>query len=94
MMTNSKSTQETFLRWLDECGNDLFYYDGLLSCNGSDGPDIHEDNLDGVPFNMPEAIEEYLSERRFYEPKKVMMSTTDYNPPTMHYIDWFNKNVI
>lgn len=91
MMTNDKSTQETFLRWLDECGNDLFYYDGLLSCSGSDGPDIGEDNLDGIPFNCPEAIEEYLIEEGYYEKQMVIMGSTEYNPPAIHYIDWFNK---
>ena len=94
MMTNDKSTQETFLRWLDECGNDLFYYDGLLSCSGSDGPDIGEDNLDGILFSCPEAIEEYLIEEGYYEKHMVIMDSTEYNPPTVHYIDWFNKNVI
>ena len=91
---NEKSTRETFLRWLDECGNDLFDYDGILSCSGSDGPDIHKDNLDGVPFNQPEEIEKLLNRERIYEGGKVIMGTTDYNPPTVHYVDWLNENII
>ena len=89
---NEKSTRETFLQWLMECGNDLFAYDEILSCSGSDGPDIDEDGLDGIPFNAPEAIEEYLIEEGYYEPQTVIMGTTKYNPPTVHYIDWLNKN--
>ena len=90
---NEKSTEKTFLQWLEECGNDLFCYDGLLSCCGSDGPDIDENGLDGIPFDVPEAIEEYLIEEGYYEPQTVIMGTTTYNPPTVHYIDWLNKNV-
>ena len=84
----NKSTFNTFLQWLEECGNDLFIYDEILSCSGSDGPDISEDGLDGIPFSCPEAIEEYLIEEGYYEKQKVIMGTTDYNPPTIHYIDW------
>ena len=91
METNKKSTRGTFEQWLDECGNDLFIYDGLLSCSGSDGPPVRKDNLDGVPFNVPEAIEEYLIEEAFYEPDMVICGEVEYNPPTVHYIDWFNK---
>ena len=63
----NKSTFNAFLQWLEECGNDLFVYDELLSCSGSDGPDISEDGLDGIPFSCPEAIEEYLIEEGYYE---------------------------
>ena len=88
---NEKSTRDTFLKWLEECGNDLMDYDGLLSCSGSDGPTISKDNLDGIPFNCPEAIEEYLIEEEYYVKQMVIMGTTEYNPPTVHYIDWLNK---
>ena len=91
-MTNS--TLDTFLEWLYECGNDLFYCSGVLSCAGSDGPDIGEDNLDGIPFNCPEAIEEYLIEGGYYEKHMVIMGSTEYNPPVVHYIDWIrSKNL-
>jgi hypothetical protein len=90
---NEKSTRETFDRWLQECGNDLFDYGGILSCAGSDGPDIHKNDLDGIPFNVPEAIDQYLFEDGYYEHQKVIMGEVDYNPPTTHYIDWFNENI-
>ena len=91
MVTNEKSTLDTFSKWLKECGNGLFIYYDVLSCCGSDGPDIYEDSLDGLPFNCPEAIEEYLIEEGYYE-KQIVNIDQEYNPPTVHYIDWLIKN--
>lgn len=89
---NNKSTRETFLKWLKECGNDLQYFSGLLSCCGSDGPKITEEKVGKAHFNMPEEIEDYLQEQRLYEEMYVIMGSTYYNPPIVHYLNWFKKN--
>jgi len=89
---NEKSTRETFIKWLEECGNDLQYYSGVLSCSGSDGPDITKDKVGKAHFNMPEEIEDYLQDEGLYEEMDVMCGEAHYNPPTIHYLDWFKKN--
>ena len=87
---DNRSNQDTFLKWLDECGNDLQYFSGVLSCCGSDGPNITEDKVGKAHFNIPKEVEDYLQDQGLYEKKKVMFNT-NYNPPSEHYIDWFNK---
>lgn len=87
---DNRSSRDTFLKWLDECGNDLQYFSGVLSCCGSDGPEITLEKVGKAHFNMPEEIEDYLQDQGLYEKKKVMINT-NYNPPTIHYIDWFKE---
>jgi hypothetical protein len=92
-ITKEKSTKKTFLAWLSECGNDLFDYGGVLSCSGSDGPNITEEKLGKVRFDRPEQIEDYLIEEGYYERQMVMCGEVEYKPPVVHYIDWFNNNI-
>lgn len=90
---NDKSTKNTFLKWLDECGRDLgvFEYSKnnvVLSCSGSDGPTIGENSIDGVPYNNPEALDKWLEEEGLYEPFD--NEFVEYNnPPSTKYLDWF-----
>lgn len=79
--------RETFLKWLSECGNDLFCINDILSCAGSDGPDVTEKKLDDVPFSNPERIEKYLKENGYYKAMTVNMGMR-YNPPRVHYLEW------
>ncbi len=89
---NNKSTRETFLKWLGECGNNLQYYSGVLSCCGSDGPDITKDKVGSAHFNIPEEVENYLQTEGLYEEQDVMCGEYHYIPPTIHYLDWFRGN--
>lgn len=92
---DNRSTKDTFLEWLDKCGNDLCVYEYsrnniILSCAGSDGPTIHNDNIDKVPFNKPEAIDKYLEDEGLYEPFESEFVTYN-NPSKVRYVDWFNR---
>lgn len=91
---DNRSSRDTFLKWLDECGgtNSLMYFQGVLSCCGSDGPNITLEKVGKAHFNMPEEIEDYLQDEGLYEEMDVICGTIHYNPPTIHYIDWFKKN--
>jgi hypothetical protein len=91
---DNRSTRETFLKWLDECGNDLLYFSGVLSCCGSDGPNITLDKVGKAHFNMPEEVEDYLQDQGLYEEMDVICDTVHYNPPSKHYIDWFKEKII
>ena len=53
--------------------------------------DIHKNDLEGIPFNVPCAIEEYLIEAGYYESSLVMMGSVYYNAPVVHYIDWLEQ---
>ena len=93
---NVRSTRETFLSWLAECGRDLgtFSYsksETVLSCNGSDGPTIKKDSIGGIPFNKPESLDRWLEKEGLYEPFDSEWVLYN-NPPIVRYIDWFNKN--
>lgn len=89
---DERSTDKTFDEWLSECGNDLCNFGGILSCSGSDGPNISKEKVGKAHFNMPLEVEQFLIDEGLYEKKKVMCSEYyNYNPPTKHYIDWFNE---
>ncbi len=100
---DNRSTIETFLRWLDECGNDLINLDGILSLGGiTDGPDIvsdcldiHEEDEDGnfgryIDFNKPEEVDDFLNYDEYYDSGHRWYG--EYLAPSIHYIDWFKKN--
>ena len=90
---NNRSTRETFLRWLKECGgiNSLMYFQGVLSCCGSDGPKITLEKVGKAHFNIPEEIEDYLQDEGLYEEMDVICGMIHYSPPSKHYIDWFKE---
>ena len=89
---DERSTYKTFNAWLSECGNDLFNLDGILSCSGSDGPNISKEKVGKAHFNMPLEVEQFLIDEGLYEKQKVMCSDTyNYDPPTIHYIDWLRR---
>lgn len=87
---DNRSTKDTFIQWLTECGNDLMSYSGVLSCCGSDGPSIKENKVGNAHYNKPEEIENFLIEYGYYEKQTVMLSVP-YTPPSVHYLEWFNK---
>ena len=62
--------------------------DGILVALGKEPP-----NPKTVVTYQGGTIEEYLIEEGYYEKQMVIMGSTEYNPPTVHYIDWFNKNI-
>ena len=82
-----KSTRATFDQWLDECGNDLSDMYDLLSCCGSNGPEITEKKLAKVPFDKPQDIDAYLQRHGYYKTCPVH-GGIQYNPPTIHYLEW------
>lgn len=89
---DERSTYDTFVDWLFECGNDLcISWAGIevLSKAGSDGPDCTKFGLDGIPYKYILHIEEYLIEEEFYEDGGGYED--DYIAPKVHYLDWFNK---
>ena len=88
---DERSTKDTFLKWLRECGNDLYDYSGILSCSGSDGPDITNEKVGRAHFNKPMEVEMFLISEDLYTSKKVMCDSVDYTAPSKHYIDWFNE---
>ncbi len=87
-----RSNLDTFLLWCDECtNNQLFYYDGILSCMGSDGIDLNENRVGHAPINNPVAVDTELQEEGYYEDDEVMLGQFDYHAPKIHYLEWFNK---
>jgi len=89
---DERSTRKTFDEWLNECGNDLSDSYGVLSFSGSDGEKITDEKVGKAHFNRPDEVEAFLIKEEAYKKQKVMCGMADYNPPTIHYIDWFNKH--
>lgn len=88
---DERSTYKTFNSWLSECGNDLYNYSGILSFSGSDGPNISKEKVGSAHFRMPQEVEDFLVSEGAYEKQMVMCGEVEYNPPLIHYIDWFNE---
>ena len=85
-----KSNRQTFDLWLEKCGGDLSDFDGVLSFSGSDGPKITDTKVGKAHFSNPEEVENFLIEYGAYQKQKVMFDV-EYNPPTIHYLDWLKN---
>ena len=93
------ANKNTFLTWVKQYGNDLYIMgsgcDMILSFSGSDGPKITTETIsDGnlrAHFDSPKEIEDFLIAENVYEKMMVMCGSVSYDPPTKHYLEWFNE---
>lgn len=83
------SSRETFDRWCEECGDNLYDFSGVLSIAGSDGIKLTKDKIGKALFNEPKAVDHELEVNGYYEDCFVNMNTYYYHKPKMKYSEWF-----
>lgn len=90
---DNRSNLRTFIKWCEECGDELYVDDhlGILSIAGSDGIDVTSSRIGGAAINRPAEIEQELEINGYYEEGPVCLGSYYYHKPKMTYLEWFNK---
>ena len=79
------------MEWCDECTDEYYDYQGVLSIKGSDGIKISKTRVGRARFDHPKEVDFELDREGYYEGGEIMCGEDTFTAPTKKYSDWFRE---